>query len=186
MRNSIAVLYALALLAVGADGVAQTAPSGLQRFLDHLTQHVVTPGEWVTANPDYTPEGLQPKEYVVQMSLGADRHHAHGTLSGINADGSRHVFWTLLMLYNPVSDKIVYQQVSWQGAYMHGEMAVPEGDHEILDTVLYLPDGSQQRMRHETRFINDDLRHTQVHRWDESSAEWRPARAWEWRRRAVQ
>jgi hypothetical protein len=178
MRSFIAVL---ALIWAASGAVAQ---SPLEAHIGHRLEGS---GEWRTPNPDYNEaDPDSPSEYGVNFHWGPGRAHVEGELVGITADGRQAYYWTILIVHNPVTDRVITQQIGSDGAYGVGDSptraeALRPGEVETVDMMFHGANGQVRYVRHESVFPEPGLEQTNVYERDATGA-WVRQRAWTWRR----
>lgn len=152
----------------------------------HMNQWLVGSREWTTPNPDHNAEEPDSfAEYRVYWDWGPFGEQLLGKLFGVTEDGRKALFWNMYTTFNPGTRTVVFQQVGWGGAYIHGELPVrekplPFGEIERLDTWMSGPDGSVKYTRHENVFKEDGTHHADVFEQDENG-EWHQTSAWDWK-----
>lgn len=157
---------------------AQAAETPLMQHM----QRILTDGDqWRTPNPGYDPEQGGPESFGLTFELAPDGSHATGQLTGIHADGRQAVYWTLLALYNPVTEKVVIQQIGWNGAYLRGEVPLQPGPVQIVDMIQFGVDGKLSYSRHENHFEAPD-RHVSLVLEPDGQGAWHQKQRWEWAR----
>ncbi len=176
----LAQLVSLVVLGglLGATAVGEVADNPLKA---HLAPMLTTDDEWRTPNPDYEPGENRPKEFAIQLRLQPDGKHALGELMGVYEDGRRVTYWSMIAMYNPVTEKIVTQQVGWDGTLAYGENDVRSGDTEIIDMIQYSVDGTMSINRHEATHVGEDVRKSDVFVRD-ANGDWSLEAQWTWRR----
>lgn len=152
----------------------------------HMNQWLTGSREWTTPNPDHDNENPASfAEYRVRWDWGPFGQQLLGKLFGVRTDGSTMLFWNMYSSYNPASKTVIFQQVGFSGAYIHGEHPVRGkplefGEIERLDTLMAGPDGSSKTTRHENTFSADGTHHADVYEQSEDG-EWILANQWDWR-----
>lgn len=152
----------------------------------HMNQWLVGSREWTTPNPDFNAEHPADfAEFRVRWDWGPLKQQLHGKLFGVRADGSSALFWTLYSTFNPATRTVVYQQIGWSGAYIHGEHParsepVEFGEVEVLEATLYGADGTSKLTRHDNVFQADGTHHANVYERDDAG-EWQLANQWDWK-----
>lgn len=156
------------------------APAMAGTPLARHMQLMATDGDqWVTPNPGYDPDQGGPKDFGLTFEVAPDGAHATGQLAGITADGRRAIYWTLIALYNPVTEKVVTQQIGWDGALLYGEVPLQPGAKQIIDMLHHKADGSLSYSRHELLFDSGDRHSALVHEPDGAGG-WKQTQRWEW------
>lgn len=151
----------------------------------HMNQWLVGTREWTTPNPDHKPEDPNSfAEYRVRWDWGPFNEQLLGKLFGVTEDGRTALFWNMYTTFNPGTRTVVFQQVGWGGAYIHGENPVrekplPYGEIERLDTAMSAPDGSTKMTRHDNTFNEDGSHHANVYEQDENG-DWQQTSTWHW------
>ena len=125
----------------------------------HMQRMLTNGDQWRTPNPNYDPEQGGPNAFGLTFELAPDGSHVSGTLTGVHADGREAIYWTLLAFYNPVTDKVVTQQIGWDGTLIYGEVPVQPGPVQLVDMISYGADGTMSISRHENRFVGSDKNH---------------------------
>lgn len=174
-RRAVSAWAALVLLAGVAAAAGETP---LER---HMRRSLTDGDQWTTPNPEHDPEQGGVEAYGLTFELSPDRSHVAGELVGIDAEGKRTLYWTLLAFYNPVTEKVVTQQIGWNGALLAGEVPVQPGPVQVVDMVHYNPDGSLGFSRHENRFESSD-RHVSRVLEPKGGGEWAERQSWVWTR----
>lgn len=153
--------------------------------LEQHMQRMLTNGdEWRTPNPGYQRGQDVPEAFGLTFELAEDRSHVTGQLTGIHDDGRRAVYWTLLAMYNPVTERVITQQIGWNGAYLYGEIPVQPGPVQVVDMTHFKKDGTLDYSRHENRFESQE-RHISLVYAPDGQGGWKQTQAWEWRRHPV-
>ncbi len=169
------------LLAVtgGADAQAQAQPeSPLQKHMQRMLNH---DDQWRTPNPGYDADNAAPEAFGLKWYLAPDGSHVTGHLTGIHADGREALYWTLLVLYNPVTRKVVTQQIGWDGTLLFGEVDVQPGPVQLIEMMHYPATGKVSISRHENRFAGTDT-HLSLVLEPDDQGEWKQTQSWEWTR----
>ncbi|NNF60436.1 MAG: hypothetical protein HKN06_03790 [Gammaproteobacteria bacterium] len=169
-------LAALLLLPVGA-----VADNAMRAHMRHLLNDG---DQWLADNPQYDPERGGPAAFGLQFRLQPDGSHIVGELGGVFEDGKRATYWTLYALYNPVTEKVVTQQIGWDGTLVYGEVPVQPGKLQIIDMIRYGADGTLSISRHENIYDNSDT-HTSIV-YSRNGAGWSQDQVWEWRRHPLE
>lgn len=169
----VAMTFSSAPLSIAASGAFQA----------HMANMLTDGDEWYTPNPDYSAGEDVPAEYGLRMELSEDRTHVVGVMEGIYADGRRTPYWTLLALYNPITEKVITLQIGWDGSLVRGEVPVQVGDEQTIDTILYGSQGNLKSTRHVQRFAGDHHQSLVYERNEQG--EWALLQTWEWKRRAL-
>lgn len=150
----------------------------------HMNQWLVGSREWTTPNPHHDPQHANSyAEFRVRWDWDSFNQQLLGKLFGVTEDGKTALFWNMYTTYNPATKTVVFQQIGWNGAYIHGEHPAREkpvayGETERLDTTMYGPDGSIKETRHDNVF-QEGSHQAKVYEQDENG-EWQLARTWEW------
>ena len=144
-------------------------------------QHILT-GErqWRTPNPDYKAGEQTAREFGLRFRLAPDGNHVTGDLTGIYENGREVRYWTLYSFFNPVTQKVIAQQIGGDGTYLYGERDPGKGKREILDMLLYGADGKMKIIRHDTLFVDADTQESDVYERDAQGG-WKLMRQWVWR-----
>ena len=171
----------LALLLAGGINPAGADERGGEPFRAHMQSILTVDDEWRTPNPDYEAGKRQPREYALQLRMQPDGRHALGELMGVYDDGARVTYWSLIAMYNPVTQKVVTQQIGWDGTFLYGENDVQTGDSETVDMIEYNVNGTMKIVRHTSRYIGTDVHESDVYERDEDG-EWILRAQWTWRR----
>lgn len=173
-------LLALALL-LGIPDLARAGEQDSDPFRAHMQRMLTTDDEWRTANPDYVPGKRQPREFALQLQMQPDGVHALGELMGIYDDDSRVTYWSLIAMFNPVTQKIVTQQIGWDGTLVYGENDVQRGNRETMDAVEYNANGTMKIVRHISRFVGKSTHESDVFERD-ALGHWSLQSQWVWHR----
>lgn len=163
------------------DSIAQEHPEdALARHMAHL----ITDGDqWHTPNPGFEPGGPAAQFFGLTFDLAADGSHVSGTLDGIFEDGRTVTYWTLLALYNPVTEKVVTRQIGWDGTLLEGHVPVQTGTTQVVDMIHYQADGTLKISRHENVFAKPAEHVSHVFERDAESGEWARRQSWTWQRK---
>lgn len=172
------VLVCIAAPMVAADDPVRTP---LQRHMQHMHN---AGDQWRTANPDFDPAQGGPIEYGLRFVLAPDGSHVTGNLTGIFEDGREALYWSLLSLYNPVTEKVITKQIGWDGTLLHGDVPLQEGRLQIIDMLQYGADGSVSISRHENRYQSNG-EHSSVVLEPDGKGGWAEKQSWTWRRQAA-
>lgn len=163
----------LALLLVAAAAAAATP-------LEQHMQRLLNDGDrWRTPNPGYDPANGGPEAYGLRFHLSPDGSHVTGQLTGIHPDGREALYWTLLAMYNPVTNKVVTQQIGANGTLLHGDVDIQPGPVQIVDMIEYAVDGRLSISRHENRFDAEGSHSSLVFEPDGEGG-WRQTQSWTW------
>ncbi len=173
-----AAVIAAAAVAGGRAAAQDEAPGPLER---HMQRILTGDGQWRTPNPDYEPGESRPREYGLRFRLSEDKSHATGELTGRYDDGREVVYFSMIALYNPVTEKVITQQIGWNGAYHRGEIPVQAGDRQVIDMIEYSPNGAIKLGRHQMHFRSDDVHDGDSYVLDDNGA-WTLRAQWTWRR----
>ena len=99
----------------------------------HMNQWLAGSREWTTPNPDYDPDDPKSfKEFRVRWDWGPFEQQLFGKLFGVTEDGKTALFWNMYTTFNPGDRIVVYQQIGWNGAYIHGESPLRNQLQSIL------------------------------------------------------
>ena len=156
----------------------------------HMNQWLTGSRDWRTPNPDYeAPESPGEedqgwKEFSVTWDWDEATKIMLGELSGVRADGSRTRFWKLYSFYNPVTERVLYLQISRRGDMIRGEDPVRRspvafGETERLDTMSYSSSGKVKYTRHENVFSENGTHISNVFERTENG-QWEQVDAWTW------
>lgn len=148
-------------------------------FHEHMAGILTGDGEWRTPNPDYEAGQPRPEHFVIRMRLSDDGSHARGALLGLYDDGRMALYWTLFAMFNPVSKKVVVQQIGWDGSLSRGEVALQPGNRQIVDMIEYGAGGSMKMVRHDTVATPRQVRESKVYERN-SEGRWELQREWRW------
>ena len=158
--------------------------AGAENPIERHMRRMLTDGDqWRTDNPHYDPEQGGPQQFGLRLELQPDKVHVVGNLTGVFADGREAVYWTLLALYNPVTEKVVTQQVGWDGTLIYGEVPLQKGDRQVVDMVSYGTDGQMSISRHENLFEETES-HTSIV-YERGPDGWSQTQEWVWERHAM-
>jgi hypothetical protein len=172
------------LVAVAAPSVAQEdPPSPLAIHMAHMLEGSA---QWRSPNPDYQPgSASSPEFFGVNWEWGSNDQHLIGEVTGIYADGRVARYHAMYAFYNPVTERVVMQQVGWDGTFSEGEHAVRteplrSGDVETVDMLAFAPDGRVTAIRHQGVII-DRTSHSMDVYGRNADGEWELEREWVWR-----
>lgn len=169
-------------LLVAVAGLSLTAQVGAETPLQSHMQRMLTDGDqWRTPNPDYDPEQGGPSAYGITVDLAPDGSHVSGLLTGLYPDGRQATYWTFLSFYNPVTEKVVTQQIGWDGTLLRGDVPVQPGPVQIVDMIHYQADGHMRISRHDNRFDSRD-KHRSIVMDPDGAGGWKQTQSWEWTR----
>lgn len=146
----------------------------------HMQAMLTTDDEWRTPNPDYEQGKRRPKEYAMHFHMQPDGKHVTGELMGVYDDGRRVSYWALLSMYNPVTEKVVTQQIGWDGTLLYGENDVQTGDTQTIDMIEYNANGKMDIVRHVSHFSGAEMHNSDV--YERKDGEWVPKAKWTWHR----
>lgn len=167
---------------LGIAGVAIGAENTLQQHMQHMLNNG---DQWRTPNPGHESGDNSPSFYGLTFLLSHDGSHATGKLTGVYPDGREAVYWSLLALYNPVTERVVTQQIGWDGTLIYGEVPVQTGPVQIVDMISYGADGTMSISRHENRFVGSD-KHTSLVFARGPNNDWEQKQTFEWTRHGVE
>lgn len=143
-------------------------------------QYMLTDGDqWRTPNPDYDPERGGPHAFGLRFELAPDGTHVTGNLTGLFEDDKEVVYWSLLALYNPVTGKVVTQQIGWDGTLLYGEVPPQPGTTQIVDMISYGADGKMSISRHQNNFKGRNAHSSVVFERDAEGV-WKQAQDFIW------
>lgn len=163
-------------------GAPQDPPAPKHPLLGHL-QRTLTgdDSQWRTPNPDYREDGQGPSEFGLRFRMEPDGRHATGELTGRFEDGPEVTYWSLFAFYNPVTEKVIAQQIGWDGTLVRGEVPVQPGERQTIDMTMYGASGAMKRTRHQMHFIDADTHTADAYEYG-PNGEWKLERRWRWRR----
>ena len=155
----------------------------------HMQHWLAGSGQWRTPNPNYDPDaepmtGPWIKEFGVNWKWAPNGQHLVGELLSIPANGEPIESWAMYTFHIPATDRVLNIQVGRNGDYVSAEEelrleATPYGEPEVLDGVLYSPNGSMTLSRHSNVFTDMHTQLSDVYEKDESG-KWALARTWRW------
>lgn len=175
-RNIVVPCLLLACMAASA------APSALK---EHMRPMITDGDMWRTPNPAYEDGTDGPQWFGLTFDLSPDGSHVTGRLTGVHPDGRQAVYWSLLAFYNPVTQRVVTQQIGWDGTLLYGDVPVQTGPVQIVDMISYRANGTMSISRHENRFSDPDT-HTSVVFEKGPDNEWQRSQAFEWSRHRLE
>lgn len=189
MTTARCALFVLAALAFAPAAIAQDdAQNDLRTPIErHFGYRLAGTGEWRTPAPDYDPaEENGVAEYGLSEVLDSTGNSARGEVLGLTADGRRAVYATYTLMFNPVTDTVVIEQVGWDGAYWRGEVParaepMTPGEEEAVDMLAFQPDGSVKIVRHHETVIDENSYRSVVLERGADGA-WEAKQEWIWTR----
>lgn len=181
-QTAILVLLLSVSPTLGA-GQEPTAPQ--HPLLMHMDKTLTgDESQWRTPNPDHQEGARGPSEFGLRFRMEPDGRHATGELTGIFEDGREVVYWSMLVFYNPVTEKIIAQQIGWDGSLVRGEIPVQPGERQTIDQTMYGASGAMKRARHQMHFVDADTHTADVYEYGRDG-EWQLQRQWRWQRHAT-
>lgn len=165
------------LLLASLPALAQPPAEVLRQHMQHI---VNTADEWRTANPAYTDGSDIPAEFGLRFVLADDGSHATGELRGLYSNGKSALYWTLMTFYNPATEKIIVQQVGWDGTLIRGETEPQTGSTQTIDAIEYGSNGTMKIVRHVQTYDHDQ--HTSSVYERNANGQWHQVSEWLWRR----
>ena len=185
-RTAKSIIGAIAFIMFTALPPTNAQPASAGPLEKHMSKILTSENEqWRTPNPDYEEGGSAPMEYALTFVLAPEKSHVTGALSGVYADGREAIYFSLLAMYNPVTQKIITQQIGWNGLYLYGENPVQLGETQNIDMFEYSPSGSVSYGRHQVTFIGDSVHESDAYRLDDNG-EWALSAEWTWVRRSIE
>lgn len=186
MTKLLTVLAAFCLFLTAFDRPALAQDGENARLAAHMAFLLEGSGQWRSPNPDYE-EGneFRPVQYGVNWRWADDGQHLIGEVTGIYESGRVARYHTMYAFLNPVTDRVVTQQVSWDGTFTAGEQVLrtdpmQAGDVVNVDMIEYAADGQAKITRHRGEFIDARTHRMDVYERDETG-EWSLVREWVWR-----
>ena len=165
---------------VGAESAQSATP-----LIQHMSRILTGNGsQWRTANPDFVEGSEMPEEFGLRMRLDPARSHVTGELSGIFAGDQEVIYWSMLAFYNPVTEKMILQQIAADGTLLRGEVPVQSGKRQITDLTMFAADGTMQHTRHQMHFIDANTHDADAMSLG-SGGQWQLDRRWRWHRVAT-
>lgn len=183
LRRGLPVVWLLVVCpAAGTSQAAGEQAGASPPLLEHIERSLTgDESQWRTPNPDFEAGGDGPSEFGLRFRMEPDGRHATGELTGLYEDGRQVLYWSLLTFYNPVTERVIAQQIGWDGSLVRGEMPVQPGERQVLDATTYAASGAMKRTRHVTHFIEADVKKSDVYEYG-PDGEWQLRRQWRWRR----
>lgn len=173
--------FLLSVSAFVASGATMAAVPDASPLQQHMQRMLTDGDQWRTPNPGYEPEKGGPQAFGLTFELADDGSHVTGDLTGIHADGRESLYWTLLAFYNPVTMKVVVQQIGGNGTLMRGDVDRQPGPLQIVDMVEYAASGEMRISRHENRFETENTHVSDVLEPDGNGG-WKQTQTWAWTR----
>ena len=107
-----------------------------------------------------------------------------GEIIGVTADGETFKFWQMYAFYNPVTGRVISQQIGRNGVFSVGDEQVlskasPYGVATNLDAIEYTPNGEMKITRHSNTFVDECTQLSDVYERGETG-EWELERQWRW------
>ncbi len=169
---------------LGTTAHAQELPEN--PLASHMAHMMEGSGDWRTPNPDHDPKNKKsPVEFSVQWKWGPNKKHIVGELTGVFENGTTAQYQSMYTIYNPVTQRVIMQQVGWNGTYMLGDASVRMvplsiGDSENVDMTAYAPDGTAKHTRHKATIVDRNTHQIDLYEKDENGV-WLLKREWTWR-----
>ena len=185
MPRTLLFLFFLSLILIAPISVAAQNPTDEHPLIQHMARTLTgDDSQWRTPNPDYEAGTQQPREYGLRFRLEPDRRHVTGELTGRFEDGREVIYWSMLAFYNPVTERVITQQIGWDGALVRGQVPVQAGPRQTIDATLYAASGDMRRTRHEMHFVDADTHLADVYEYG-PDGQWQLVRKWQWKRHAT-
>ena len=89
--------------------------------------------------------------------------------------------WSLYITHNPVLQTTTMEQTGGNGVYFRGELDLPEGNAQVENGLVFLPNGMIRSVRDRHIYIDERTRNAQVFERD-AQGNWEIMREWVWRR----
>jgi hypothetical protein len=186
MTRLLATLAGLCLF-LTTQAPAATAQQGQNNALAvHMSHLLEGSAEWRSPNPDHQAGSANsPAQFGVNWRWGSNGQHLVGEVTGIYEDGRVARYQSLYAFLNPVTDRVVTQQVGWDGTFHAGDHVLrteplAAGDTENVDMIAFTPDGTAKITRHRAEIIDAETHRMDVYERNESG-EWTLLREWVWR-----
>lgn len=181
------ILQAFAL----AAALAATAPTFAQdndrsALAIHMAHMLEGSAQWRSPNPDYEPGNHnRPEFFGVNWTWGANEQHLIGEVTGIYADGRVARYQSLYAFHNPVTGRVITQQVGWDGTFSQGDQPLRTeplgpGGIETVDMLAFSQNGSVSIIRHQGVII-DSRSHSMDVYGRNAEGDWELVREWVWR-----
>ena len=167
---------AIGVWLASASALAHASSNPLEQ---HMQNILTGDGYWRAPNPEYLPNTDQPEAYGIRFKMSQDKSHATGELFGIFPDEREVQYFSMLAFYNPVTDRVITQQIGWNGLYLSGENPVQPGEKQILDMIEYAPNGAMKIGRHVMHFGDASTHRSDAYELDETGS-WQLRAEWTW------
>lgn len=166
-------------------GAANAESPALHPLQIHMQQWLQGSGQWRSPNPNYDAGrsgGF--KEYGINWTWHPARKYMAGEITGVTPDGAQTRFWSMYAFYNPVTQRVSFQQIGRDGTLVTADDAVRAepleyGETERLETTEYSATGETKLTRHDNVFREDGTHTSSVYERDESGV-WALTAQWKW------
>lgn len=181
---------AAALWLLPAPVAADTGDAESHPLRIHMSQWLQGSGQWRSPNPDYDPSySGQPalasiRQFGINWTWDPVLEYLSGEIIAILDDRTELPSSAMFAFYNPVTERVTFNQIGRNGSFTSAEDPVRRerlefGEVERFDAVEYLPNGQVKLTRHENVFHGDGTHTSTVLERDESGR-WQPVAKWTW------
>lgn len=151
LRATFLAIFLSSVAALAAEDAAAPRSTSLAQEKGYLLSDS---GQWRTRNRDFEPGTEQPKEFGLNYRWGPHRKHIVGELIGIGESGGTAVYATVYFTFNPVSQQVHADLVSWDGTLGPAIDRRIDANHRVIEGVFYKPDGTVTSNRHTFELID--------------------------------
>jgi hypothetical protein len=186
MTRLLATLAGLCLFLITQMPAVWAQQSQNEALGTHMSHLLHGSAQWRTPNPDHDESNPNsPSQFGVNWVWGPHGQHLLGEVTGVYADGREVRYHSMYAFYNPVTGRVVTQQVGWDGTFSAGDQflqTVPliAGDTTNVDMIEYSADGTAKITRHRAEIIDAETHRMDVYERNETG-EWTLLREWVWR-----
>ncbi len=171
-------------------GATNAETPALHPLQIHMQQWLRGSGQWRSPNPNYDGShsdgstGAGFSEYGINWRWYPARKYMAGEITGVAPDGAQTRFWSMYAFYNPVTQRVSFQQIGRDGTFVTADDAVRTepleyGETERLETTEYSATGEIKLTRHDNVFREDGTHTSSVYERDESGV-WALTAQWKW------
>lgn len=159
-----------------AIGCGDSMPAWLR---DHMRQLAQGTGRWIASNHRYMSDDEPFEEYGIAWRWGIGRQSLIGRLFGVRQGREAGDFWEFRLVWHPRDCEAVLYQFGFNGTIGIGPMVPDDSLGTVLEQTFYAVDGSETRVRHESR-IQGNREYGNSFDWVDG--EWQPRRSYVWER----
>lgn len=184
MRTILHLLALWSLLVLPSDSVPQEQPEAtdaLEAFKTELLHRTRNGSWWYTSNAEYRASENDADGYGVRHWLAPGGLSAAGCLWSIRG-GAMTIVWTFYQGWDAAEGRpFVYQaHASGTGTGMGYEVVTEGGDTTVVQDFRWT-DGTSQRVRHVSEWLDADTERSGSQMWEDGA--WQPNRMYTWERR---